>query len=223
MLDPADVLRHLEAEARREPFPVDAPVYADAGRDPQVPLLWGGRLEAPVAFVARDLGRDEVHAGEPLIGAAGRLVRAGLHRAGGGAPEPAPEALAIAAQRALLTNTVPYKPPGNKAYSQAVRRRFRPFLAALLTGCWQGATLITLGNEAFGWFKPYGEAEALAALWDDPEQRYTRTVEVELVAEWAGRTLRRAVTLAPLPHPSPLNARWYGRFPELLDARLAAL
>ena len=33
---------------------------------------------------ARDLGKDEVAAGQPLIGAGGRLVRAGLYQAGHG-------------------------------------------------------------------------------------------------------------------------------------------
>ena len=43
-------------------------------------------LEAPVCVFARDLGKDEVAAGEPLIGAGGRLVRAGLYEAKFGEP-----------------------------------------------------------------------------------------------------------------------------------------
>ena len=55
--------------------------------------------------------------------------------------------------RVLLTNTVPFKPPGNKAYSTAVKERFRPFLAELLvTAIGVGTIVITLGNEAFQWF-----------------------------------------------------------------------
>lgn len=30
----------------------------------------------------------------------------------------------------------------------------------------------------------------------------------------------RPLTLYPLPHPSPLDRRWYASFPELLAARL---
>ena len=38
-----------------------------------------------------------------------------------------------------------------------------------------------------------------------------------------GRGRTRRIALHPLPHPSPLNATWYGRFPGLLAARLRAL
>ena len=56
----------------------------------------------------------------------------------------------------MLTNTVPYKPPGNKAYATSVKERFRPFLCELLAVHWRGGEdLITLGTEAFQWFKPY--------------------------------------------------------------------
>ena len=49
-------------------------------------------------------------------------------------------------------NTVPYKPVGNKAWSMAVKRRFQPLVAALLTRQWDGDRVITLGREAFLWF-----------------------------------------------------------------------
>jgi hypothetical protein len=53
-----------------------------------------------------------------------------------------------------------------------------------------------------------------AAFWAR-EDRYTASLTLEV----RGRALR----LHPLPHPSPLNATWYRRFPALLDDRLAAL
>ncbi len=65
----------------------------------------------------------------------------------------------------LLTNTVPYKPPGNKAYPAAVKERFRPFLAELLGRYWTGHHVITLGTEAFQWFTPYGDPAMFAAFW----------------------------------------------------------
>ena len=34
--------------------------------------------------------------------------------------------------------------------------------------------------------------------------------------------MQKPLTIAPLPHPSPLNQRWYPLFPGLLAARLAA-
>ena len=33
----------------------------------------------------------------------------------------------------------------------------------------------------------------------------------------------RELRIHPLPHPSPLNATWYKRFPDLLRARLRTL
>ncbi|WP_337173122.1 uracil-DNA glycosylase family protein [Paludisphaera sp.] len=205
------LIDEAEAEASREPFPVDEPVYQKAGRDPSRPILFAGALDAPVAILARDLGRDEVAAAQPLIGAGGKLVRAGIVAAhGGGEPE---EALKFA----LLTNTVPFKPPGNKAYSESVRARFRPYVAELLARFWSGSRVLTLGTEAFRWFEPYAEGGTF------PESAAT---DARFDAEYPCRLPipgggDRAVIVAPLPHPSPLNRRWYSRFPEMLARRLA--
>ena len=200
-----------EAEARREPFPVDLPVYEKAKRDPMRPILFAGSLDAPVAVLARDLGKDEVAAAQPLIGAGGRLVRAGIVSAHGGGENE--EAL----KYALLTNTVPFKPPGNKAYAESVRARFRPFVAELLRDHWKGSRVLTLGTEAFRWFEPYAEGGAFpnSAATDD---RFETVYQCRLpLAD--GRF--KAVSVRPLPHPSPLNRRWYSKFPEMLAKRLA--
>ena len=121
-----------------------------------------------------------------------------------------------------MTNTVPYKPPGNKAYPERVKARFRPFVAELLAGFWEGDRVICLGNEAFNWFAPYAERGAAEAFWTR-EDRYEADLPCVIEANHGGKTIRKAIVLAPLPHPSPLNARWYGRFPAMLDARLADL
>lgn len=212
-----------EAEARREPFPIDEPVYEKAERDPLRPLLYGGSLAASVCVMARDLGRDEVKAGEPLIGAGGKLVRLGVVKAwadvhGGPEDEARPE---DALKHALLTNTVPFKPPGNTAYAKSVRERFRPFVASLLADFWEGTEILTLGTEAFRWFERYAEGER----FDDSAQTDARFEKV-----FACRLPTRgpdgepsgfkAVRVRPLPHPSPLNRRWRAQFPAMLDERL---
>jgi uracil-DNA glycosylase len=204
----ADLEREIETEARREPFPLDEPVYREADRDPLRPILSAGDLDAPVAFLARDLGAQEVRRGEPLIGPAGAKVRDGLAAAG---------------CRALLTNTVPFKPPGNRAYSQKVRNRFRPSIALLLVALFRGETIVTLGNQAFEWFAPFDDRARFRAFWADPDRRYRETLEIEIAASWGQRTLSRRIALAPLPHPSPLNQRWYRAFPDLLAVRLEAV
>jgi uracil-DNA glycosylase len=130
--------------------------------------------------------------------------------------------LCDAVERVLLTNTVPYKPVGNKAYSTAVKERFRPFIAELLTCHWSGTSIATMGTEAFQWFKPYAEKGALDAFWKRPD-RFEALLPVTLQAECDGQTVTRSVELAPLPHPSPLNQAYLALFPGLLDHRLKQL
>ena len=213
------IMQELGAVARSAapPLGIDLPVYAEAGRDPHAPIVLGsGSLAARVGVIGRDPGRTEVLRGEPFIGAGGRKLRDGLHRAvlGGDAPD---EAAAIRVGRAVFwANTVPFKPIGNKAWSVPVQRRFAPAMARLVLDLWTGSDLITCGNAAFDWIglvEP-GLAPTLAAFWARGD-RY----EASLALEVRGRPLR----LHPLPHPSPLNATWYRRFPGLLDARLNAL
>lgn len=212
----------IRREAESAEFPIDEPVYRRAGRDPKDPILFAGTLEAPVCFVGRDLGKDEVAAGQPLIGAAGRLVRLGVLSAWGdrpGAEGPSSEGLPLqgALRYVVLTNTVPYKPPGNKAYPESVRRRFRPFLETFLARYWQGHHLITLGSEAFQWFEPYADAEEFAA-GGRSDARFESAFRCRLPRDHSDS---KEVTVLPLPHPSPLNRRWYDQFPEMLARRLA--
>ena len=212
----------VQAEARRVGFPVDEPVYARAGKDPTRPILFAGSPEAPLCIFARDLGKDEVAAGQPLIGPGGRLVRLGLIEAfGADPPAKSDRKLETALAFALLTNTVPFKPPGNKAYAESVKERFRPFLAELLAAHWAGDRVITLGTEAFDWFARYAEPGAARSFWAR-DNRYEAELPVTLVAEVEGDEVRKPLTIAPLPHPSPLNKRWYPLFPDLLAGRLAA-
>jgi uracil-DNA glycosylase len=221
----AQLIEAVHREALRAPFPIDLPVYERAGRDPHVPIFYAGSLDAAVCVVGRDLGKDEVAAGQPLIGAGGRLVRVGLYRAVHGDDPPASDRkLESVLEAALLTNTVPFKPPGNKAYAGSVRERFRPFLAELIAAHWRGGDrVVTLGTEAFRWFAPYApEPDAFEQFWRR-DDRYEAEIGCTVRAETEGRQVEKRVTLLPLPHPSPLNQRWYKQFPALLDRRLASL
>lgn len=216
-----ELLEAIHREAMRADFPIDAPVYERVGKDPRRPILFAGSLEAPVCLFGRDLGKDEVVHGEPLIGAAGRAVRAGIYQAWTGqAPPKTDWRLGAALEYALLTNTVPFKPPGNKAYSEAVKERFRPFVAELLAAHWRGARVITLGTEAFQWFARY--AEGAAAFWTR-EDRYEADLPCVLTCVADGEPICKPITVCPLPHPSPLNQRWFKQFPDLLARRLEAV
>lgn len=216
-----ELIDDVRREAEREEFPVEKEIYERAKRNPAVPILFAGSLTAPICVLGRDLGKDEVASGEPLIGAGGRLVRVGIYEAWHGEPPPKSDRRVEAALgHSLLTNTVPYKPPGNKAYSSAVKERFRPYVAELLAAHWKGKRVLTLGTEAFQWFAPYADPDAVESLWGS-EDRYESELSCVLTATRGSSRVTKELTICPLPHPSPLNARWYKRFPELLAKRLA--
>lgn len=201
---------------------VDLPVYQAANQDPLEPIFGLGPATAPIAFFGRDPGRDEVFHGVPFIGAGGRQVRRVLFaRQHPGELETTEQALS-AGKDYFWANTVPYKPIANKAWSMAVKRRFQPLVAQVLCDVWQQSDVITLGREAFLWFainQPAATVQKLQQHWLSPERFYTQA-NIDYQAP-SGQT--RHLRLHPLPHPSPLNATWFKRFPGLLEARLKQL
>ncbi len=215
-----DLNAQIEAEARKGDISLDEDVYKEAGKDPYKPILYGGNPDASIAFFARDLGRHEVNQGEPLIGDAGQRVRKAVYRYLFDAAVPARDAhLRDAIEHVLLTNTVPYKPVGNKAYPVGVKERLRPYIAQLLVCHFKGDYIITMGTEAFDWFAGYAPAKEAAAFWKRPD-KYEAEFTCTLRAECGGKTVEKQVTIAPLPHPSPLNQTYIKLFPGLLDKRL---
>lgn len=220
MSDLKTLIDSIRKEAEREPFPIDIPIYEAVGKNPTEPILYAGNIKSHICFFGRDLGRDEVQAGQPLIGAAGTLVREGFYWAMYQRKAKGKKDLQAVCDRVLLTNTVPYKPPGNKAYSTEVKERFRPFLERLLVIDWQGNQIITLGTEAFKWFSPYGRKGEVNQFFQRPD-RYQAKLPIILTAtDEVGRQYQRQVTLLPLPHPSPLNQQYYAQFPQMLQQRL---
>ncbi|KFF48847.1 uracil-DNA glycosylase [Gammaproteobacteria bacterium MFB021] len=215
----------IEAALRREAAELerlDRDTYARFGRDPCEPIVGLGPYAAPLAIFGRDPGTREVETGEPFVGAGGQKVRGELYRHRHHEPLPNADASLAIGRELFWINTVPYKPQGNKAWSMAVKRRFQPLVAHLLDTCWQGERIITLGREAFLWFgieQPREVRAALDAFWAR-EDRFTALHQIELRLPDGHQ---RAFTLAPLPHPSPLNQRWFKRFPELMARRLAQL
>jgi uracil-DNA glycosylase family 4 len=220
MSDITTLIAEIRQEAERETFPLDIPIYQAAAKKPTQPILYAGNLNSQICFFGRDLGRDEVFAGQPLIGAAGTLVREGFYWALHHQKAKTKEELNSVCDRVLLTNTVPYKPPGNKAYVTKVKERFRPFMERLLVIHWQGNQIITLGTEAFKWFTPYGKKGEINQFFARND-RYEAKLPVILQAfDSQGMQYQRQVTLLPLPHPSPLNQQYYAKFPQLLQQRL---
>lgn len=200
---------------------LDREAYATAGADPLEPVLGGGASGCRVCLFGRDPGRHEVRVGAPFVGAGGQKIRRVLHAVLAGGPPPDADAALAVGRHAFWANTVPYKPVGNKAWPARVRSAFRPLIADLLVHDWQGQEVLAFGREAFDWFADTpADAARFAAHWSLGDTRYVRSVQVDLVApDGAARTLN----VHPLPHPSPLNAAWAGRFAGLLEARLRAL
>ena len=224
MSDIANLIDRVQQEAEREDFPIDVPVYKSANLEPTKPILYAGNLDSPLCFFGRDLGKDEVQARQPLIGASGTIVREGFYYSIHHQKAAKREDLdTTVVERVLLANTVPYKPPGNKAYLVKVKKRFRPFMEELFVFHWQGDQVITLGTEAFKWFATYGAKGELDSFYkSDDSDRFTKTISVNLSAtDDLGMTHQRLITLLPLPHPSPLNQKYYGAFPKMLQQRLA--
>lgn len=218
--DMHDLLDRFQVEAERGGLSLDTAVYEAAKREPTRPILWAGNLKAQVAVMGRDLGWQEVRYGEPLIGDAGRRVREAVYEAVTGQKAPADDRqLREAMEHILFTNTVPYKPVGNKAYPASVKERFRPLIAEFLALYWAGDTIITLGTEAFKWYAPYAEKGAADAFWGRPD-RYEALFPCELRAESGGQTIVKPIRVAPLPHPSPLNQTYWSVFPDMLRKRL---
>ena len=224
MSDIKHLISQVQQEAEREDFPLDIPIYKSANLEPTKPILYAGNLNSPLCFFGRDLGKDEVHARQPLIGASGTIVREGFYYSIHQKKAPSRQELDnTVIERVLLTNTVPYKPPGNKAYLMKVKKRFRPFIAKLFVFHWQGNQVITLGTEAFKWFAPYGGKGELDSFYRGHDRdRFNSTITVNISAiDDVGMTHQRLITLLPLPHPSPLNQKYYGAFPKMLQKRLS--
>lgn len=201
---------------------VDVAVYRQFEKDPLQPIIGEGDPRARLAFFGRDPGRDEVRHDTPFIGAGGQKVRTAVYETLHARPMPGFEASLEVGRYLFWANTVPYKPAGNKAWPGRVKQRFFPLMADLLLREWRGVDVLTLGREAFLWFCIGASKEGRQRIEEHwrREDRFQTSLEVELkTTELPGRALR----LHPLPHPSPLNAAWYARFPDLLKERLKQL
>lgn len=200
---------------------IDRRAYLDCGRDPRAPVLGLGPRDARICIMGRDPGRAEACAGRPFVGAAGQRIRPILRAclsagAAFDATQAAPEDAHV-----FWLGTVPYKPLGNKAWPERVRRSFYPLLRDLLLGEWDGVDVITLGTQAFEWFsmeQPEEELQRLRQFWNR-DDRYEASTSVSLRGIHGSREFR----LHPLPHPSPANALWYARFSDLMQNRLRSI
>lgn len=184
------------------------------------PVLPQGPSDAAICLVGRDPGEKEAQCGLPFIGASGRQLRDCLLKVYAPSVVPTEQDRREVGKQFFWFNTVPFKPKDNKVWSQQVRVACHPMLLQLVQAQWEGREVLTLGKEAFFWFsigQPREIRRHLRNFWNQGEIKYEQTIEVPL----AGST--RIVRLHPTPHPSPRNARWHQRFPELFERRLIQL
>jgi len=200
---------------------LDMPAYAASGRDPLSPVLGAGPATARLCVFGRDPGREEVAAGRPFVGPAGRALREALTRFAHIPRQPAGTPIDDDALPVVWLSTVPYKRVANKAWPSSTIRDFQPAILDMLLDHWSGDHVLTLGTHAFEWFtlgQSPAEQQRMAGFWASDE-RYSGTLRVHVANERKERWL----TLHPLPHPSPANAQWHKAFPGLLGNRLSAL
>jgi uracil-DNA glycosylase len=184
------------------------------------PVLPRGPRDAAICFVGRDPGEKEAKCGVPFIGESGQRLRNGLLEFYTPSVLPSEQSRLDVGERFFWMSTVPFKPRGNKPWSQRVRVACQPVLLQLMHDQWAGRDVVTFGNEAFFWFgigQPSETLQKLRAFWAQGDIKYERSIDVPLPG------LARTVCLHPMPHPSPANARWRMRFPELFRQRLSAL
>lgn len=220
-----EIYNKVEKEACKGEIPIDEEIYNLCNKNPHIPIIYTGNLNAKIGFLARDLGKEEVLKGQPLIGSAGKIVRKTLYEYFSNENLINIDNIInseIILNKVLFTNTVPYKPIGNKAFGKKIKDRFRPYIAEFLINLWKGSYLITLGNDAFEWFGYFCDKKKLTKFWKDEEKRYKEEINCDIKLEIPSKNIiyKKNITIAPLPHPSPLNARWYKKFPDLLKFRL---
>lgn len=91
----------------------------------------------------------------------------------------------------------------------------------LITRFWSGHHIIPLGTEAFRWFEPYGDVQEFRSL-GRTDARFESVFPCRLPSAGGenAKDGEKRVAVLPLPHPSPLNRRWLGDFPNMLANRL---
>ena len=219
MLNSLSDLREQFREMASNLEKVDHQVYLEFGKDPLEPVIGLGDPNSEICIFGRDPGRHEIEFQMPFIGAGGQKVRKEMYFMKYGCEMPDFQASLEVGQTVFWANTVPYKPIGNKAWSEKIKARFKPLMKRVLCELWRGEKIITLGREAFLWFalgEPKSEGSKIINFWNN-EERFSKSIKVNILAETG---LPREMEIFPLPHPSPLNATWYKAFPGLLRARL---
>jgi len=172
------------------------------------PVIGRPNLEARICILGRDPGEEEVRLGVPFVGETGKRLRCQL-AASGVDPD----------KDVYWANTVPYKRANNDRWPMAVQSAFYLPTLQLLSTRWRGHEVITLGEEAFKWFRLCnGPAKPWDSRWHIADRFGPKIFhEVTLSLPDGGDNF---FAVHPLPHPSARSAKLAREFPALLAARL---
>ena len=115
-------------------------------------VVWRGALDAPVAIVGEGPGGDEDQQGQPFVGRAGKLLDKMIHAAG-------------LDGRVFITNTVFWRPPGNRTPSQAEQMVCAPFVERALSLVHPKVLLLVGGASAKSMLKREEGILSLRGRW----------------------------------------------------------
>ncbi len=99
------------------------------------PVLGYGDLNSPIVFIGEAPGEEEDLEGKPFVGKAGKLLTAVL------------DSINIDREKIFITNTVPWRPPGNRVPTSSEVNFFKPFIHRLLQII-KPKVIVTLGGTA---------------------------------------------------------------------------
>lgn len=99
------------------------------------PVIGYGDTTSPVVFIGEAPGEEEDLAGKPFVGKAGKLLTAIL------------DSIDIDREKIYITNTVPWRPPGNRVPTSTEINFFKPFIHQLLKII-KPKVIVTLGGTA---------------------------------------------------------------------------
>lgn len=99
-------------------------------------VLYDGSVESRIVTIARDLGKDEIEKGVPLIGAAGSIFRF---------------VEAAFEYPTFKINTVPFRPTDNIVFPLEIRKKFKNIIDSIIEVV-NPRAIIVMGNEALETF-----------------------------------------------------------------------
>jgi DNA polymerase len=117
-------------------------------------VVWRGAADAPLMVIGEGPGQEEDQRGQPFVGRAGRLLDRMLSAAG-------------VAERVFITNTVFWRPPGNRTPSPAEQAICAPFVERAIVLVKPSMLLLVGGASAKAMLKKDEGILSLRGRWHE--------------------------------------------------------